>query len=134
VQLVQVLDLALEVLALGAARRGADDRAAALEVEPLGLLAQPLALVVLERPAIDSCIDSRAPFVFRGSLTTCTMISCPGLSSCAIRCPLPLTRPRRCTSTPGMTMSSTCRKPFLSIPMSTNAASRPGRTLSTLPL
>jgi len=42
--------------------------------------------------------------------------------------------PRRATSTPGMTISSTCRKPFLSRPMSTNAASSPGRTLSTLPL
>ena len=35
---------------------------------------------------------------------------------------------------PGRTISSTCRKPFLSRPMSTNAASRPARTLSTRPL
>ncbi len=36
--------------------------------------------------------------------------------------------PRRGVSTPGMTISSTWRNPFLSSPMSTNAASRPGRT------
>ena len=42
--------------------------------------------------------------------------------------------PRRGVSTPGSTISSTCRKPFLSRPMSTKAASSPGRTLSTLPL
>ena len=43
-------------------------------------------------------------------------------------------RPRRAISTPGSTISSTCRNPFFSRPMSTNAASSPGRTLSTLPL
>ena len=48
VELEQVLQLALEVLALGALRGGADDRAAALEVEALDLLAQPLALLVVE--------------------------------------------------------------------------------------
>ena len=53
VELEQVLHLALEVRALGAVRRGADDRAAAAEVELLGLLAQALALLVLE-PARDA--------------------------------------------------------------------------------
>ena len=38
--------------------------------------------------------------------------------------------PRR----PGSTISSTCRKPFFSSPMSTKAASRPASTLSTRPL
>ena len=42
------------------------------------------------------------------------------------RASLPEPRPRRGASTPGSTISSTCRKPFLSRPMSTNAASRPG--------
>ena len=50
VELEQVLQLALEVRALGAVRRGADDRAAAAEVELLGLLAQALALLVVEAP------------------------------------------------------------------------------------
>ena len=53
VELEQVLQLALEVGALGAVRRGADDRAAAAEVELLGLLAQAVALLVLE-PARDA--------------------------------------------------------------------------------
>src|SRR3954451_21447540 len=48
VELEQVLQLALEVLALGARRGGADDRAAAVEVEPLGGAAQTLALLVVE--------------------------------------------------------------------------------------
>ena len=48
VELEQVLHLALEVLALGAVGRGADDRAAAAEVELGGLLAQPRALLVLQ--------------------------------------------------------------------------------------
>ena len=49
-QLVQVLQLALEVRALGAVRGGAHDRAAAAEVELGGLAAQALALFVLEAP------------------------------------------------------------------------------------
>ena len=53
VELEQVLQLALEVRALGALGRGADDRAAAAEVELLGLLAQAVALLVLE-PARDA--------------------------------------------------------------------------------
>ena len=48
VELVQVLELALEVLALGAVRRGADDHAAAVELEVGGLAAQPFALAVLQ--------------------------------------------------------------------------------------
>ena len=46
VELVQVAHLALEVLALGALRGRADDRAALAEVEALRLLAQPVALLV----------------------------------------------------------------------------------------
>ena len=53
VELEQVLQLALEVRARGAVRRGADDRAAAAQVELLGLLAQALALLVVE-PARDA--------------------------------------------------------------------------------
>ncbi len=53
VELEQVQQLALEVGALGAVRRGADDRAGALEVELGGLLAQALALLVVE-PAGDA--------------------------------------------------------------------------------
>ena len=48
VELEQVLQLALEVLALGAVRRGADDRAAAVQVQALGLAAQAVALLVVE--------------------------------------------------------------------------------------
>ena len=47
-QLEEVQQLALEVLARRAVRRGAHDRAAAAQVEALGLLAQPLALLVVE--------------------------------------------------------------------------------------
>ena len=46
--LCRYMQLALEVRALGAVRRGADDRAAAAEVEAADLLAQPLALLVVE--------------------------------------------------------------------------------------
>ena len=53
VELEQVQQLALEVGALGALGGGADDRAGALEVELGGLLAQPLALLVVE-PARDA--------------------------------------------------------------------------------
>src|SRR3954454_20676200 len=81
-----------------------------------------------------SSIDRRAPFVFSGSLTTCTTTSWPGLSRSEIFLPPSLPRPRRGVSTPGRTISSTGRNPFLSRPMSTKTASRPGRTLSTLPL
>ena len=49
VELVEVLDLALEVLARGALRRGADDHAALAEVDLAGRApAQPVALLVLE--------------------------------------------------------------------------------------
>ena len=47
-QLVQVLHLVLEVGALGALRGGADDHPALADLEALGLLAQPLALLVVE--------------------------------------------------------------------------------------
>ena len=53
VELEQVGQLALEVGARGAVRRGADDRAAAAEVELLGLRAQARALGVVE-PARDA--------------------------------------------------------------------------------
>ena len=53
VELEEVLQLALEVRALRAVGRGADDRAAAAQVELLGLLAQAVALLVLE-PAGDA--------------------------------------------------------------------------------
>ena len=48
--LCRYLQLALEVLALGAVRGGADDRPAAAEVEFGGLAAQALALFVLQAP------------------------------------------------------------------------------------
>src|SRR3954451_6643711 len=48
VQLEEVLQLALEVLALGARRGRADDRAAAVQVETAGGAAQALALLVVE--------------------------------------------------------------------------------------
>ena len=60
VELEQVLQLALEVLARGAVRRGADDRAAAAEVEPLGLLAQALALLVVEALGDADALAGRA--------------------------------------------------------------------------
>src|SRR3977135_4464829 len=77
---------------------------------------------------------SRAPLVFRGSLTTWTTTSWPGLSrSVMLRPPPPEPRPRRGASTPGRTISSTCRKPFFSRPMSTKAGPRPAKTLLTRP-
>ena len=48
VELEQVLQLALEIRSLGAVRRGPDDRAAATQIELLGLLAKPVALAVLQ--------------------------------------------------------------------------------------
>ena len=53
VELEQVLQLALEIRARGAVRRRADDRAAAAQIELLGLLAKPVALLVLQ-PARDA--------------------------------------------------------------------------------
>ncbi len=50
VQLVQVLDLALEVGLLRALGGGADDGAAVAELEALGGLAQPVALLVVQAP------------------------------------------------------------------------------------
>lgn len=50
VELEEVLHLALEVLAPGAEGRSADDRAAALQVESCGFLAQAVALLVREPP------------------------------------------------------------------------------------
>ena len=50
VELEQVLQLALEIRPRGAVRRGPDDRAAAAQIELLGLLAQPVALLVLQAP------------------------------------------------------------------------------------
>ena len=48
-----------------------------------------------------SSIDSRAPLVFSGSLTTWTTTSWPGLSRSVIFLPPSLPRPRRGVSTPG---------------------------------
>ena len=48
VELEQVLQLALEIRSLGAVRRRPDDRAAAAQIELLGLLAEPVALLVLQ--------------------------------------------------------------------------------------
>ena len=50
VELEQVLQLALEIRPRGAVRRRADDRAAAAQIELLGLLAEPVALLVLQPP------------------------------------------------------------------------------------
>ena len=48
VELEQVLQLALEIRSRGAVGRRADDRAAAAQIELLGLLAQAVALLVLQ--------------------------------------------------------------------------------------
>ena len=48
VELEQVLQLALEIRPRGAVRRGANDRATASQVELLGFLAKPVALLVLQ--------------------------------------------------------------------------------------
>ena len=48
-----------------------------------------------------SSIESRAPLVFSGSLTTWTTTSWPGLSRSVIFLPPSLPRPRRGLSTPG---------------------------------
>ena len=59
VQLEQVQQLALEVGALGALGGGADDRARALEVELGRLLAQPVALLVVEPPGDPDALAER---------------------------------------------------------------------------
>src|SRR5690348_15841298 len=50
VELEQVLQLALEIRPRRAVRRRADDRATASQIKLLGLLAQPVALLVLQPP------------------------------------------------------------------------------------
>ena len=109
--LCEVLQLAFEVLALGAVGRRADDHAAAVERRasrsagagvrapcPRGAARRRCPRRSARRPcsgpAIVSSIESRAPFVFSGSLTTCTTISWPGLSRSEILRPPPLPRPR----------------------------------------
>ena len=150
VELEQVCELALEVPAGGAVGRGADDRPAAAEVELLGLRAQSRALRVLE-PArdADALAGRRVDHVAAGDRQLHREPRALGLervlddldddllprleqlgdarAGLLAAAALHLLHARS-------TISSTWRKPFFSHPKSTNAASRPGRTLSTLPL
>ena len=81
------------------------------------------------RPAIEICVDSRAPLVPIGSLITCTSSVWPsntwrsiGTSGApSTRAPLLVCR------------SATCRKAARSRPTSTNALCMPGSTRATLP-
>jgi hypothetical protein len=87
----------------------------------------PLGTKTTKRPGSEISVVSRAPFDFIGSFTAWTRISWLRLRrSWILRWPRP--------SSSGVTISSTYRKPFFSRPISTNAASMPGRTLSTVPL
>ena len=153
VELVQVGDLALEVLLLRALGRGADDVAALVlrgVVELLERLAHLRALLVGEAaadadPAALRHVDQvaagdrelhRQPGALRlqrvlddldDDLLAALdqLVDPPALAAAALRA-------RALPS--GVTISSTWRKPLRSRPMSTNAASIPGSTLSTTPL
>ena len=86
------------------ARGGPHDHAAVADVDLLRGTPHAVALLVVEparhadalalrhvhqvAPAIESCIESRGPFVFSGSLIAWTRISWPGLSSSVMRLPL----------------------------------------------
>ena len=90
-------------------------------------LPSPFGTYTRNRPGSEISVVSLAPFDFIGSLTAWTRMVCPRLiRSWIFRAPL---RP----SSSGPTISSTYRNPFFSSPISTNAASIPGRTLSTTP-
>ena len=152
VELEEVQQLALEVVARRAVRGGAHDRAAAAQLEPL---ASPCAGARAPCRRGDARRRSPSPVgrvdhVATGDrqlhrearalglervLDDLHDDLLPGLEQRAdVLVVSPPPRPRRGASTPGSTISSTCRKPFFSRPMSTNAASRPTSTLSTTPL
>ncbi len=88
----------------------------------------PLGTNTTKRPGSEISVVRRAPFDFIGSLTAWTSTSWPRLSRSWIL------RPCERPSSSGPTTSSTYRNPFFSRPISMNAASIPGRTLSTTPL
>ena len=113
VQLVQVVEVALEVRLAGALGGGADDHAALALVDASGAACaggrarrrraagwrrrrRRAACRRGSGPAIESCIESRAPFVFSGSLTTWTrtswlrldqLVDPPALAAAAARAP-----------------------------------------------
>jgi hypothetical protein len=87
----------------------------------------PFGTKTTKRPGSEISVVRRAPLVFIGSFTAWTRTSCPRLIRSWIL------RPWRFPSSSGTTISSTYRKPFFSRPISMNAASIPGKTLSTVP-
>ena len=92
--------------------------------------ASPLGERTRKRPAIESSIVTRGPFVPIESFTTWTSTSWPGFRSSSI-----LRRRRvRLAVSPGTTTSFTWRKPLRGRPRSTNAASIPRSTLSIFAL
>ncbi len=85
------------------------------------------------------CVESRAPLLPIGSLTTCTTISCPSCTSSEIdgTGPWPLPLPSTGASVGGnggRTISEACRNAARSSPISTNTACMPGITRCTRPL
>jgi hypothetical protein len=106
------------------------------------------------RPAMLTCVESRAPLLPIGSLTTWTTSVWPSESSRSMGCggatwagrllplplasalpvlPFPLPLPLPCCA-PGTWTSATCRNAARSSPMSTNADCIPGSTRTTLPV
>src|SRR5258706_3911514 len=80
------------------------------------------------RPAIEACVESRAPLVPIGSFTTCTSSGWPSARMRSIGRSEPFAC-RRCSQ-----MSATCRNAARSSPISTNAAWMPGSTRATRPM
>src|SRR5574343_487088 len=77
------------------------------------------------RPAIEICVDSRAPLVPIGSLTTWTTMLWPSCRIFSIGRSVAVSR--------GCQMSATCRKAVRSRPTSMNADCMPGRMRQTRP-
>ena len=82
------------------------------------------------RPAIEICVESRAPLVPIGSLTTCTMSGCPSARIFSIGRVAADGSPF-CRSSQ---MSATCRNAARSSPISMNADCMPGSTRTTRPM
>src|SRR3954469_15657581 len=82
------------------------------------------------RPAIEICVDRRAPFVPIGSLITCTVSTWPSNSSFSIGVGVALVPSCGRASQ----MSATCRNAARSRPMSMKADCMPGSTRTTLPM
>ena len=87
------------------------------------------------RPAIEICVDSRAPLVPIGSLMTWTVSVWPSKTSRSIGGGGTAPGPWSLREVPlPVNTSAMCRKAARSRPMSTNADCMPGSTRATLPV